>query len=89
MKEEQGLKDLLAIQKKKEKTVIRNDQLIIEKTEESTETKSAPEKFSFLRRVAMGPLGIIVWIFLIGFKLHFLYKYIFLMNGSPLSLKQE
>ncbi len=33
MKEEQALKDLLSIQKKKEKIVIRNDQLIIEKAE--------------------------------------------------------
>lgn len=31
MKEEQALKDTLAVQKKKEKIFIRNDQLIIEK----------------------------------------------------------
>jgi hypothetical protein len=35
MKEEQALKDILAVQKKKEKISIRNDQLIIEKHEES------------------------------------------------------
>lgn len=29
MKEEQALKDVLAVQKKKEKIVIRNDQLIV------------------------------------------------------------
>jgi len=34
MKEEAGLKDLIASQKKKEKISIRNDQLIIEKNED-------------------------------------------------------
>jgi hypothetical protein len=29
MKEEQAMKDILAVQKKKEKIVIRNDQLIV------------------------------------------------------------
>lgn len=79
MKEEQALKDTLAVQKKKEKIFIRNDQLIIEKAEEETEVKSAPEKFGFLRRLAMGPLGILVWSALIAAKLLFLYKYIFQM----------
>jgi hypothetical protein len=33
MREEQALKDIFAVQKKKEKSSIRNDQLIIEKQE--------------------------------------------------------
>lgn len=33
MKEEASLKELITIQKKKEKIVIRNDQLIVEKNE--------------------------------------------------------
>ena len=35
MKEDEKLKEILAVQKKKEKISIRNDQLIIEKTSQS------------------------------------------------------
>jgi hypothetical protein len=30
----------------------------------------------------MGPLGILVWSALVALKLHFLYKYVFLMAPS-------
>ena len=33
MKEEEKLKEIIAIQKKKEKIMIRNDQIIVEKSE--------------------------------------------------------
>jgi hypothetical protein len=61
---------------------MRNDQLIIEKSEEATEAKPAPEKYGFLRKLAMGPLGVLLWSALIAFELQFLYKKVFLMGGE-------
>lgn len=83
MKEEQALKDILAVQKKKEKIVIRNDQLIVEKVEQAaTEARPAPQKFGFLRRLAMGPVGIIFWSVLIALEINLLYRKVFLMGGA-------
>ena len=88
MKEEAALKELLAVQKKKEKIVIRNDQLIVENTEEVTEKGPTREKFSFIRRVLMGPLGVVAWSALFAVAGFFVYKEVFLMQTS-VSVKKE
>lgn len=77
------------MQKKKEKISIRNDQLIIEKPEETTEAKPAPEKYGFLRKIAMGPVGVLIWAAVIAFQLQFFYKKVFLMSDSSSKAKNE
>jgi hypothetical protein len=77
MKEEAGLKELISVQKKKEKIVIRNDQLIVEKNNEQKKTVNQKSKFGPLRSTLMGPVGIIIWGFLFGFALKITAEKIF------------
>ncbi len=62
--------------------MIRNDQLIIEKNEQVSSSTVAHEKFGFLRRLAMGPLGILFWSAALGIAVHILYKYVFLISPA-------
>lgn len=73
---------MLAIQKKKEKVVIRNDQLLIAE-EGSGNEASAPtphEKYGTIRSFLMSPIGILIWAALFGYKIYFVYTKIFRMN---------
>jgi hypothetical protein len=82
MKEEEKLKEIITIQKKKERISIRNDQIIIEKTEPEAKEQVVREKFGFIRRLLMGPLGILGFSVLFVLLLTFLYKQVFLMGSS-------
>ena len=88
MKEEEKLKEIIQIQKKKEKIAIRNDQIIVEKSVPSSDVHVEREKFGVMRNLLMGPLGIIGWSAAFGMVLAFLYKKVFLMSG-PTSSTQE
>ena len=81
VKEEEKLKEIIAIKKKKEKTMIRNDQIIVEKTEEVTQA-TTQQKYGLLRRILMGPLGILGWSALFAAAIYFLYTFVFLMGGQ-------
>ena len=82
MKEEAALKEILAVQKKKEKIVIRNDQLIVENNEEVKEKGPVREKYGFLRKLLMGPIGVLAWSALFAAAGFFVYKEVFLMAVS-------
>ena len=83
MKEEEKLKEIIAIQKKKEKIVIRNDQIIIDKSEPEAKTQVHREKYGFVRRLLMGPLGILIWSAAFIIALLFLKSKAFLMGDRP------
>ena len=85
MKEEEKLKEIIQIQKKKEKILIRNDQIIVEKSVPVADTHAPREKFGMLRKLLMGPLGIIGWSAAFGVALVFLYKKVFLMSSRSSS----
>lgn len=82
MKDDEKLKEIVAIQKKKEKTVIRNDQIIIEKPEQASENSGPREKYGFSRKIIMGPFGIILWSIAFAAAIFGLYKHVFLMDSS-------
>ena len=90
MKEEEKLKEIIAIQKKKEKIVIRNDQIIIDKSQPEAKTQVQREKYGFLRKLLMGPLGILAWSAAFFIALLFLKSKVFLMSGrSQLSESEK
>ena len=62
--------------------MIRNDQLIIENNDKVSTSTLANDKFGFLRRLAMGPLGILVWSAAFGVAVHILYRYVFLISPA-------
>jgi hypothetical protein len=62
--------------------LIRNDQIIVEKTEQAVHTGVAAQKFGFLRRLLMGPLGILGWSALAALAVYYCYSQVFLMGGA-------
>ena len=80
MKEDEKLKEKVAFQKKKERIVIRNDQIIVEKSEPAAQNTGPKEKYGFLRRLMMGPLGILGWSVCFAAVFLFMYKHVFLMS---------
>ncbi len=88
MKEEANLKELVSIQKKKEKSFIRNDQLIIEDDESNNQIFKA-EKYGTIRYLLMGPLGVLLWGGMFGYAFLFIYKRIFKLGVNRISEKQD
>ena len=88
-KEEKELKELIAIQKKKERVVIRNDQLLIEEEQSVKSNGVQGQKFSLWRRILMSWLGVALWGVLIAYVLGFLYKYVFMMGDVALPLLKK
>ena len=90
MKEEEKLKEIIAIQKKKEKIVIRNDQIIVEKTaDQGSNVQVSREKFGFLRKLLMGPIGILIWSGLFVFGLFVAYNKVFMLGSRPKSESEK
>lgn len=81
MKEDEKLKEKISIQKKKEKIVIRNDQIIFEQ-EQVVKSSGQREKYGIIRRLLMGPVGILGWGVSFFAAFLFLYKYVFLMDSK-------
>jgi hypothetical protein len=88
-KEEKELKELIAIQKKKERVVIRNDQLLIEEEQSVKSNVVQGQKFSLWRRILMSWLGVALWGVLIAYVLGFIYKYVFMMGDVALPLLKK
>lgn len=82
-KEEQEIKDLIAIQKKKEKIVIRNDQMDMQdEEEEESKGEAAPQSKGFIRGLLMSPLGVLVEAVAIGWGILFVLQNVFLMRSG-------
>ena len=79
-KQEQEIRDLIAIQKKKEKIVIRNDQLEMVDEEEEAAPVAIASSQGRLRWLLMNPLGILIWAVVISCGLVFVYNNVFLMG---------
>ena len=78
MKEEASLKELLLVQKKKERVIIRNDQLIKENQNEGNKNVGpSNEKYGTIRSILMSPIGIIIWSVLFGYTYLLAYRKIF------------
>ncbi len=88
MKDEANLKEMISIQKKKEKISIRNDQLIVEDDESNNQVFKA-EKYGTIRYLLMGPLGVILWGAFFGYAFLFVYKKVFKLGLNRISEKQE
>jgi hypothetical protein len=88
-KEEKELKELIAIQKKKERMVIRNDQLLIEEEQTVKASGKQGERFSFWRKILMSWVGVAFWGVLVAYALGFIYKYVFMMGEVPLPLLKK
>lgn len=88
MKEDEKLKEKVAFQKKKERIVIRNDQIIVERSEPTGQGSGPKEKFGLIRKLLMGPLGIIGWSVAFGAAILLAYKHVFLM-GSKDSVEEH
>lgn len=65
--------------KKKQKIIIRNDQLLIEE-DHTHEEVIKRQKFGFIRSFLMSPVGILIWTAVILYKLYFVYSKIFLFG---------
>ena len=85
-KQEQELKDLIAVQKKKEKIVIRNDQLEIVDDEETGDSAAQGGSRGRIRYLLTSPLGVLIWAVLISCGLVFLYNNVFLMKSEGTKL---
>lgn len=79
---EQELKDLISVQKKKEKIVIRNDQLEIVDEEETGEIAPQVSSRGRIRYLLTSPLGVLIWGVAISCGLVFLYNNVFLMKAQ-------
>lgn len=86
-KENELIKERLQTIKKKEKVVIRNDQLLIQEDEEEVAQAGNAEKFGTVRSFLMGPIGILIWSALIAWKILFFYNKVFLL-GRPSNEQQ-
>lgn len=74
--------------KKKERIVIRNDQLLIE--EENTQEEAPKrERFGSIRSFLMSPIGILIWIALISYKIYFIWSKMFLLSEKTQKSKEE
>lgn len=69
-------------QKKKEKPVIRNDQLVIEKEVQAKPQVQPGQKYGLLRSLLMGPVGILLWSAMFVAAFLFLYRKVFLFEAS-------
>lgn len=62
--------------------MIRNDQLLLDQSEKTTEVEVKKSKYGAIRSFLMSPVGILIWSVVIGFKGMFLYRNVFLMDKS-------
>ena len=82
-KENEDVKELLSIQKKKEKIIIRNDQLLVADEASKDEPAAPQEKFGTIRSFVMSPIGILILSAFVGYKMFFFYTKVFKMNQVP------
>lgn len=82
-KENEAIKERLATIKKKEKIVIRNDQLLIQETDAGDSGQGGKvEKFGMVRSFLMSPIGILIWAAVFGWQILFIYNKFFLLGRS-------
>lgn len=80
-KEEQEIRELVAIQKKREKIVIRNDQLDREDEEvEEAKAEQSGSSKGWIRTLLMSPLGVLGQAVAVGWAIVFILQNVFLMR---------
>ena len=81
---------MIRIQKKKEKTIIRNDQLVFEEKDDKPAADLAPpKKYGMLRSLLMSGPGILLWTVLYVYAIMMLYYKIFKLSGSSKEKKEK
>lgn len=80
-KEEQEVRELVAIQKKREKIVIRNDQLDREDEEvEEVKAEQSGSSKGWIRILLMSPLGVLGQAVGVGWAIIYILQNVFLMR---------
>lgn len=84
-KDNEKIKEMISMTKKKERIIIRNDQLLIEEDQSSREQVQPVSKYGPLRLFLMGSVGILIWTCLFTYAVYFLYSKVFLLSKPTLS----
>jgi len=89
-KDNEKIKEMISMTKKKERIIIRNDQLLIEEDQSQKEQVQQVSKFGPLRLFLMSPFGILIWACLFTYAVFFLYSKVFLLSKpSPSEESKE
>lgn len=76
------MKELIRIQKKKEKIPIRNDQLVFEDDAPEQGSTAPTQRFGIIRSLLMSPIGILAWLAVYMAFFGFLYYKVFKLGKS-------
>ena len=90
-KDNEKIKEMIAMTKKKERIIIRNDQLLIEEDHSQKEQVQQANKFGPIRLFLMGSVGILIWACLFIYAVYFLYSKVFLLSkpSAAEEIKEE